>query len=302
MGARISGPGWSARLAAHLALVFVGAACAGERAAVPATIHVVDDAGDTVALARPATRVVSLLPAFTELVFALEAGGTIVGRTTWCDWPPEAATAPSVGDGLAPNVEAIVARRPDLVLVYRSGANGEAVARLRGLGITVVQFRADGLGDLARAARAVGTLLGRPDAGEAYARALADSLAAVRAPARREPLRALILVGDQPPIAIGPASYLSQLVVLAGGTNAFADLDGASAPVSLEAIAARDPDVVLVLGEAPPAAFRRPEWRAVRAIREGRVLPLAGSEWDRPGLRSPGAVRELAARFAELAP
>lgn len=302
MGARISGPGWFSRLAAHLALVLLGTACAAERAAVPATIHVVDDAGDTVALARPATRVVSLLPAFTELVFALGAGGTAVGRTTWCDWPPEAAMVPSVGDGLAPNVEAIVARRPDLVVMYRSGANGEAVARLRGLGIPVVQFRADGLGDLARAARAVGTLLGRPEAGEAYAAALADSLDSARVPTRREPLRALILVGDQPPIAIGPASYLSELLALAGGTNAFADLDGASAPVSLEAIAARDPDVVLVLGETAPAAFRRPEWRAVRAIREGRVLPLAGSEWDRPGLRSSGAVRELGARLAELAP
>jgi ABC-type Fe3+-hydroxamate transport system substrate-binding protein len=302
MGARISGPGRSARLAGHLALALLGTACAGERAPAPAAVRVVDDAGDTVALARPAVRVVSLLPAFTELVFALEAGGTVVGRTTWCDWPPPAAAVPSVGDGLAPNVEAIVARRPDLVLVYRSGANGEAVARLRGLGIPVAQFRADGLGDLTRAARAIATLLGRPAAGEAYAAAFTDSLAAVRTPASREPLRALILVGDQPPIAIGPASYLSELLVLAGGTNAFADLGGASAPVSLEAIAARDPDVVLVLGEAPPAAFRRPEWRAVRAIREGRVLPLAGSEWDRPGLRSPGAVRELAARIAELAP
>lgn len=302
MGGRIPGIGRLARLAALLCLPLLGAACAGERAPEPSVLRVVDDAGDTVALARPAARVVSLLPAFTELLFALDAGGTLAGRTTWCDWPPAATAVPSVGDGLAPNVEAIVARRPDLVLAYRSGANGDAVAKLRGLGIAVAQFRADGLGDLDRAARAVATLLGRPAAGDAYAAAFADSLAAARAPARREPVRAVVLAGDQPPIAIGPASYLSELVVLAGGTNAFADLDGASAPVSLEAIAARDPDVVLVLGDRPPAAFRRPEWRIVRAVREGRVLPLAGSAWDRPGLRSPGAVRELAARLAELGP
>ncbi|HJS48671.1 MAG TPA: helical backbone metal receptor, partial [Gemmatimonadales bacterium] len=85
-------------------------------------LRVVDDAGDTVALARPAARVVSLLPTFTELAFALGAGDAVVGRTTWCDWPAAAAAVPSVGDGLAPNVEAIVARRPDLVLVYRAGA------------------------------------------------------------------------------------------------------------------------------------------------------------------------------------
>lgn len=302
MGGRIPGIGRPARFAAPLGLALLAAACTGERAAVPDALRVVDDAGDTVALARPAVRVVSLLPAFTELLFALGGEGVVVGRTTWCDWPPAAASVPSVGDGLAPNIEAIVARRPDLVLVYRSGANGEAVARLRGLGIAVAQFRTDGLADLARAARGVATLLGRPEAGEGYAAAFEDSLARVRAPAPREPLRALILVGDQPPIAIGPASYLSELVVLAGGTNAFADLEGASAPVSLEAIAARDPDVVLVLGADPPPAFRRGEWHAVRAVREGRVLPLAGSAWDRPGLRSPAAVRELTARFAEVGP
>ncbi len=121
-------------------------------------------------------------------------------------------------------------------------------------------------------------------------------------PARREPIRALILVGEQPPIAIGPASYLSEVVVLAGGANAFGDLPGASAPVSLEAIAARDPDVVLVLGASRPAAFGRPEWQAVRAVRERRVVTLEGSEWDRPGPRTPGAVRALAARLAELGP
>lgn len=302
MGGRIPGIGPRARLTAHLVLASLGAACAGEPAPPPVALRVVDDAGDTVALAGPAVRVVSLAPSFTELLFALGAGGAVAGRTTWCDWPVAARAVPSVGDGLAPNVEAIVARGPDLVLVYRAGANEEAVSRLRGLGIPVAQFRTDGLGDVARTARAVGTLIGRGAAGESLAAALADSLAAARAPAPRTPLRAVILVGDQPPIVIGRASYLSEVVDLAGGTNAFADLAAASAPVSLEAIAARDPDVVLVLGTAPPAAFGRPEWQVVRAVREGRVLPLAGSEWDRPGPRSPGAVRRLAARFAELAP
>jgi ABC-type Fe3+-hydroxamate transport system substrate-binding protein len=301
MGARISGTDGLSRLVAPLVLA-LGAACAGERAPPRATIVITDDAGTLVTLARPAERVVSLAPAFTELLFALGAGDRVVGRTTWCDWPAGAAAVPSVGDGLAPNVEAIVARRPDLVLVWASGANAGAVAQLRGLGLTVAQFRADGLADVGRAARGMGALVGRAGGGDSLAAALVDSLAAARAPARREPLRALVLAGEQPPVAIGPTSFLSELVVLAGGSNVFADLPGPSAPVSLEAVVARDPDVVLVLGDAVPPAFGRPEWRAVRAVREGRVVPLGGSVWNRPGPRSPGAVRTLATRLAELGP
>jgi ABC-type Fe3+-hydroxamate transport system substrate-binding protein len=300
MGARIS------RIAAlahrFVATVVMAAAAACDRAPAGGGLQVVDDAGDTVALARPAERVVSLAPAFTELLFALGAGDRVVGRTEWCDWPAAALAVPSVGDGLAPNVEAIVARRPDLVLVYRSGANGEAVARLRALGIPVAQFRPDGLGDFGRSAIGVGQLLGLPDSAAALVARLEAGLASARVEPPREPLRVVVVAGDSPPIVIGRGSYLSELVQLAGAGNAFADVPGGSAVVSLEAIAARDPDLVVVLGAAPPAAFRRPEWRVVRAVREGRVVVLDGSAYGRPSPRSPDAARALANRFAAVGP
>src|SRR3989441_11886870 len=78
---------------------------------------------------RPAQRVVSLLPSFTELLFAIGAGDRLVGRTTWCDYPPEALGVPSVGDGMPPNVEAVAARHPDLVVLYRSGPNVTAAEK-----------------------------------------------------------------------------------------------------------------------------------------------------------------------------
>ena len=304
MGARISRIAlFSRRLVAVAVLAALAVACDRPPPHGAANgVGVVDDAGDTVGLARPAERIVSLAPAFTELLFALGAGDRVVGRTEWCDFPAAARAVPSVGDGLAPNVEAIVARRPDLVLVYRSGANGEAVARLRSLGIPVAQFRPDGLGDFARTATGVGQLLGLADSAAALVARLEAGLAAARVDPVREPLRVVVLAGESPPIVIGHGSYLSELVELAGAGNAFADVPQGSAVVSLEAIAARDPDLVVVLGPEPPAAFRRPEWRVVRAVREGRVIVLDGSEYGRPSPRAPEAARAMAARFAAAGP
>ena len=96
------------------------AACTG-RAAAP-SLSVTDDWGRPVALAAPARRIVSLSPASTELLFRLGLGDRVVGRTHFCDWPPAALAVPDLGNGIEPNVEAIAARRPDLVLLYASAA------------------------------------------------------------------------------------------------------------------------------------------------------------------------------------
>ncbi|MFN2326834.1 MAG: ABC transporter substrate-binding protein, partial [Gemmatimonadales bacterium] len=82
-----------------------------------------DDAGREVRLAEPASRVASLIPATTEWLFAIGAGDLVVGRTAWCDFPAAAVAVPSLGDGIMPNVEAIVAATPDLALLYDSPAN-----------------------------------------------------------------------------------------------------------------------------------------------------------------------------------
>src|SRR5881392_4502146 len=108
----------------HLAglVALAVAACAGkERPASRGGIAVTDDAGRRVTLAAPAQRIVSLLPSFTEILFAIGAGDRVVGRTQWCDYPPAALSIPSVGDGLPPNIEAVMARQPDLVVLYNAG-------------------------------------------------------------------------------------------------------------------------------------------------------------------------------------
>jgi iron complex transport system substrate-binding protein len=249
---------------------------------------------------RPADRVVSLLPSFTEILFAIGAGDQIVGRTAWCNYPPAALAVPSVGDGMPPSVEAVAARKPDLVVLYNSGPNVTAAEQLERLGIRTVLLDMNRLEDLAPAARRLGRLTGREVTAESLAVSM-DSMA--RQPPAPVTGSLAFIVWDNPPIVIGRGSYLHQLAALAGARNVFGDIAGPSAQVALETIAARSPDWIAVLTDStetgPPAFAQRREWRAVRAVQGGRFLILSGSLFGRPGPRTAEAVRELRALLAE---
>jgi len=292
---------WAQRTHLAALLVLAVAACA-RREHVPARggIVVTDDAGRPVTLAAPARRIVSLLPSFTEILFAIGAGDRLVGRTTWCDYPPEALAVPSVGDGMPPSVEAVAARRPDLVVLYRSGPNVTAAEQLERLGIRTVLFDLNLLEQLGPVARRLGMLTGRRAAADSLARVM-DSLAAQPPTPSTQSL--VFIVWDNPPIVIGAGSYLDRLAALAGARNVFHDIGSPSAQVSIETIAARDPDFVALLSDSavPPRYAARPEWRVVRAVRTARFLFLPGQLFGRPGPRAAEAIRQLRRRL-EAAP
>jgi len=250
-----------------------------------------DHAGQLVALEGPAQRIVSLSPALTELLFSLGAGDRVVGRTRWGQDPEAALAVPSVGDGLSPNIEAVVAREPDLVLFYLSPSNGMAIERLNGLGIATASIRLDGLADLERAARLVGKLVDAHTV-DSVLTAFHTQLDAATADEDERP-DVLLLAWDNPPIAIGGASFQSEIVERAGGHNVFADEARPSLPVSIETIAAREPDVVLLTGGDEPAFADASEWQAVRAIRERRFVIVGGTQFAHPSFRAPEAIREL---------
>jgi ABC-type Fe3+-hydroxamate transport system substrate-binding protein len=299
----------------HLAglLLFAATACGREGRPVrppappppPGRISVVDDAGRTVVLAQPPARIVSLSPAVTELLFALGVGDRLVGRTTWCDYPPAARQVPSIGDGLNPNIEAVAARHPDLVVLYSSALNETAAAQLARLGIAAVVVQQDRLEDIARAARLLGHLTGTDRAGDSLAGALEQLVAGSGVP-RRPHTRVAFVVWDNPPVVIGAGSYLDELAGLVGAANVFHDIAAASATVGLETIVSRDPDLIVVLRDSataePPGFIRRPEWRAVRAVRQARIVYLTGSLFARPGPRAAEAVAEFRRRLEEAMP
>lgn len=251
---------------------------------------------------RPARRIVSLNPSTTELLFAIGAGPQVVARTRWCDWPPEATRRPSVGDGFPPNIEAVLAKHPDLVVIYPTGVNDGATRRFADLGIPVLALRTDRIEDLAGAARLLGAASGHTRAADSLAGAIESALVRARhAAVGAVGPRVAILAWTTPPLVLGAGSYLHEVVELAGGRNAFGDVARASAPVSLEAIAARDPDLILLAGGTPSALLGRPEWRALRAVRAGRVLALSDPALARPTPRALAAIAPLRARLARIA-
>jgi ABC-type Fe3+-hydroxamate transport system substrate-binding protein len=230
-------------------------------------------------------------------LFAIGAGDRIVGRTQWCDYPPAALEIPSVGDGMPPNVEAVVGRKPDLVVLYNSGPNVIAAKQLERIGIRTVLLDLNRLEDLGPATRILGRLTGLEQRAESLAAAL-DSLPRRPPPTSRTSI--VFIVWDNPPIIIGHGSYLDQLAAQAGARNVFGDITAPSAQVSLETIVARDPQWIAVLSDsgAPPAFARRREWRAIPAVREGHFLLLPGSLFGRPGPRSGEAIKQLRAWLA----
>ena len=281
-------------LAALAALLL---ACAGGRPAASGPA-LVDDAGDTVRVAV-ARRIVSLIPATTELLFAIGAGGQVVGRTTWCDYPAAAASVPNLGDGISPNLEAILAARPDLVLLYNSAQNGRVTDRLRELGIPALRLNTDALSDVGRVAGILGRLTGHAREADSVTAAFSAALAAATVTADTGGPSVLLLVWEQPPMTVGRGSYLSELVERAGGSNLFGDVAASAGTVSIEAIAVRRPDLVLTTADGPSAFVERPEWQAVPAVRERRLVKVSGSEFSRPGPRTPQAIRRLASLLRE---
>ncbi len=260
-----------------------------------------DDAGRPVAMDRPAERIVSLAPSITELLFALGAGERLVGRTRWCDYPPDAAHVPSVGDGLNPNVEAIAAMRPDWVMFYMSPSNDVVIGQLEELGIATVSLRTDGFADLKRAARLLGAITGTAHVAGQLTDRLNDDLDRLRSTTPPGPGPSVTIVTwSDPPIVIGALSFLSEIISLAGARNSFHDMERPSATVSIEVIAERDPDVLLIASDSTyPDWAARPEWQAVRAVREQKFVAVEGSEFNRPSFRGPKAVDRLRTLLAE---
>jgi iron complex transport system substrate-binding protein len=290
-----------ARLRA-ITLLLGGVLCCRPTDGGLSAIVVVDDAGDSVRLASPARRIVSLNPTITELLFSIGAGRHVVGRTRWCDYPPEALSVPSVGNGFPPNVETVIARHPDLVVLYHNSENGLAAKRLRELGIPVLRIRTDRLSDVPRAARLLGRAAGSYLKADSVARAFTVALeraSAASADAAPSPTF-LLLAWDQPIVALGSGSFVSEMVERAGGRNVFADLLAPSAPVSMEAIAARHPDAIMTVGTMTTGFAQRPEWRTLTAVRRRQLFSINETAFTRPSLQAPEAIRRLRARLPTL--
>lgn len=282
------------RLVALLAAVAVGAASA------PAAAFTARDAlGREVRLAAPPTRIVSLVPSATEILFALGAQDRLVGRTDFCDWPPAARAKPSVGGMVAPSLEALAALRPDLVLVTPEGNSEQTFAALRRLSIALYAVAAHTLDDVARVVRGLGELTGRSAAvGPLLARLHARVEAVRRAVAGRPRPRVLYVLWPEPLIVPGRAAMVTELIRVAGGDPVTAGEGGDYPRLGLEAAVARQPEVIVLAshgaGTGPAAAERWQRLRSLPAVRAGRLHTVEGDLLHRYGPRVADGLAQLA--------
>jgi ABC-type Fe3+-hydroxamate transport system substrate-binding protein len=259
------------------------------------TLH--DDFGNAIVLDaqhRP-SRVVSLNPTTTEILFAIGAGNRVVGRSTYDVFPDAARAVTDVGMPLRPNVEAVLAVHPDVVLLYASDDNRSAAQRFQQAGVRTVAFRIDSIAQFERDTRLIGRLLGDSAAADALVDSVVATLASVRDATKDLPRPTVFIpTWDRPIIAIGGGSFLSQLLDIAGARNIYADIAAPSAVVTIEDVAKRNPDFVLASPTAAPSLSANPKWHAVAAVRQKHVLVFDTLLVGRPSVTLGAAARSLA--------
>jgi ABC-type Fe3+-hydroxamate transport system substrate-binding protein len=208
---------------------------------------------------------------------------------------------PSVGAWLPPNVEAVAARSPDLVILYQGPTLAAAASRLRALGIAVLALRTDHLSDVSRLAHLLGPVLGASRTADSLASSYEMRLDTLRRSASPSSAPAVALLAwDQPLVVLGAGSFVSELVELAGARNAYRDLPLSSVPMSLESLVFRDPNVIITVGRMTTGFAARPEWQTVRAVRERRIISITSSALTRPSPRSLAAIPLLRHRLEAI--
>ena len=281
-------------------LLLLAAACAPAQERAAEHLSVMDDAGRAVTLTAPASRVFSLLPSITESVVALGAREVLVARTDY-DRAATIASLPSLGGTLRPNLEALAALRPDLVITWASSGQDGTTSRMTALGVPVYRAEVQTLDDLWRHLSNLGVLLDRTERAAVVADSLQRSLAVVsEAVAGRARPSVYYSLWHDPPQTAGTGTYIDEIVRLAGGRNVFDDAAAAWPQVSLEEIVRRDPDALVVAlpsgASAEHAAWlRAPGWRELSAAKADRVLLVDSDVFNRPGPHVGEVARELAA-------
>jgi ABC-type Fe3+-hydroxamate transport system substrate-binding protein len=277
--------------AGMLAGVFVACDAPGRDVKARATVgraetpYVIDHFGDTVRV-RPAARIVSMMPASTEILFAIGAGERLVGRSEFDKWPDSALAVPNLGPGLRPNVEALLAAKPDLVILYASQDNRGAARRLREAGIATAAFKLDSIEQFDRLTRLLGRLTGNASRGVLVADTVMRTLDSVRALTRTLPRVSVVMPAyEQPFLVIGGGSFMSQLVEIAGGRNIYDSIPQPSPAVAFEDVIRRNPDAVLAPPDYAETLRRSSRWQALAAVRRGRVLMLDTAVVYRPAVR-----------------
>jgi iron complex transport system substrate-binding protein len=286
------------------ACTLVTAACSAPPDAHVAedALSVTDDTGRMVTLAAPAQRVISLIPAQTQIVSILAGSDVLIARTQW-DTDPALAHLPSVDNALTPSIEWLAAQRPDLVIAWPDAQSRDVVQRLTDIGIPVYGSRVESVSDIRAMIRRLGVLLGTPGRADSLVTAIDAELDAVRQATSQLPVRTVLyLLSADPATAAGPGTFVDDLLGIAGGRNVFSDARQLWPQVSLEEIVRRQPEVIIrpsarALADPLTGIGDRAGWRDVGAVQSGAVHGVDPDLFNRAGATVGEAARQLARRI-----
>jgi iron complex transport system substrate-binding protein len=268
-------------------------------AAEPLTIR--DDLGQTLRFERTPQRIVSLSPALTEILFALELDDSIVGVSDFCNYPQAALTKPKAG-GIAPNFEAVVALKPDLVVSTGGVAMRNVAQQLARFRIPLMGVEADSVESILTRITLLGLVTDRREAAATMVDDMRRRLAAIAAnrPGAASP-RVLYLVDDEPPITIGPKSFLYDVLIKAGGTPFETGPSESYPRVGMEAIVRFDPEVIFFAGDSDTGASAHAatwqRWNRISAVHSGRMYAIPRDLINRPGPRIIEAIEFIASKL-----
>jgi iron complex transport system substrate-binding protein len=248
--------------------------------------------------APPSTKVVSLAPSVTETIFALGFGDRLVGVTTYCDYPAEARKLPKIGDFMNPSLEAVIAKKPDLVIGVTGATDPVKAREIERLGLKVVLVSVANLNDVLSSIRSIAALLGNAQAGEKLVgkiRAQVEEVKRRIAPAARR--RVLLVVGVHPVIAVGGKNYIDELIALAGGENIAGNAAQPWLNLPDELVVAKAPQVIIEAGMGSEREKSGKQWgdlKSVPAVREARIYSYPSDKILRPGPRFGEGLADLA--------
>ena len=243
-------------------------------------------------------RIVSLVPSVTETLFALGAGDEVVGVSQYCDYPPVVQSLPRVGSFITPNIEAIAALHPTLVIGLATSGDLRETRALSAMGIATLMADDSSVEAIEQSIILIGDRIARGGAARRLVSALRRHLAAVTGGLKNvSPSPVLMLVGHQPMVAVGDGTYLSELLTMAGATN-IAAASGQEWPrLSVEYIIATRPEVILdgQMGSDPstPSAFWS-KYPTIPAVKNRRVVGYPEDPTLHPGPRIGVTLDELA--------
>jgi iron complex transport system substrate-binding protein len=260
----------------------------GAQLSFPATaVTIPDDTGRRVILPANPTRIVSLAPGATEMLFAAGAARQVIATVEYSDEPPAARQVPRIGDVVAVDMERLVALRPQVAVVWPGGGNPAQIEEIQRMGIPIYRQQANTLADLAGSLRRLGTLAGTSAAAEQAAHNIETRLATLaRTYGNGRHPTVLLEVWNHPIYTVGGPQLMSNALQLCGAHNLFGDLNDLGPAVDIEAVVARNPDIIVAA--APPGAGA--EWLAdwkrfttLHAVRTNNLIAFEDQRLTRLG-------------------